>query len=100
MSVPNRLPQTAIGQADGAQAMHRQIRPGSTGDSELDVGRPQMNAQELRDMAPPDKSAPHAAPDAPAGKGHDGHAKAGAQPAMSAAMAHEMGHSGTDLAAM
>ena len=59
-----------------------------------------MNAQELIDTAGPDKSAPHAAPAAPAGKGNDGHAKAGAQPAMSADMAHEMFHSGTDLAAM
>ena len=59
-----------------------------------------MNAQELIDTARPDKSAPHAAPAAPAGKGHDGHAKAGAQPAMSADMAHEMGHSATDLPAM
>jgi P-type Cu2+ transporter len=36
----------------------------------------------------------------PAGKGHEGHANARAQPAMSADMAHEMGHSGKDLPAM
>ncbi|MFM0415966.1 heavy metal translocating P-type ATPase [Paraburkholderia aromaticivorans] len=33
-------------------------------------------------------------------KGHNGAAASGAQPAMSADMAHEMGHSGTDLQAM
>ena len=41
-----------------------------------------------------------AAPAAPAGKGHEGHAAPGAQPAMSADMAHEMGHGGKDLPAM
>jgi len=42
------------------------------------------------------------APDAaaPAGKGHEGHAASGAQPPMSADMAHEMGHGGKDLPAM
>ena len=35
-----------------------------------------------------------------AGAGHEGHAAAGGQPAMSADMAHEMGHDGKDLAAM
>jgi len=39
-------------------------------------------------------------PAAPATDEHKGHAKAGAQPTMSADMAHEMGHSGHDLAAM
>jgi Cu2+-exporting ATPase len=45
------------------------------------------------------KSAP-AAPAAPAGKGHEGHAAPSAKPAMSADIAHEMGHGGTDLPAM
>jgi len=43
------------------------------------------------------------APSAPAGAGHEdhqGHMKAGDQSAMSADMAHEMGHDGMDLAAM
>lgn len=44
------------------------------------------------------------APAAPAGAGHQDHAKAGAkpggQPAMAANMAHEMGHGGKDLPAM
>ncbi len=39
-------------------------------------------------------------PAAPAGKGHEGHKASGAQPAMSADMAHEMGHSGKDLPTM
>ena len=43
---------------------------------------------------------PDAAPAALAGQGHEGHAKAGAPPAMSADMAHEMGHGGKDLPAM
>jgi len=43
--------------------------------------------------------APEPAP-APAGKGHEGHAATGVQPAMSADMAHEMGHGGKDLPAM
>jgi Cu2+-exporting ATPase len=42
-----------------------------------------------------------AAPTAPAGADHKGHAAPGAQPAMSADMAHEMGHGGNmDLPAM
>ena len=51
-------------------------------------------------------SAAAPAPDAPTAggheghEGHEGHAKPGAPPAMSADMAHEMGHSGTDLPAM
>ncbi|MDZ4731766.1 MAG: heavy metal translocating P-type ATPase, partial [Xanthomonadales bacterium] len=44
---------------------------------------------------------PDATPAAPPGKGHEDHAKPGAQPAMSADMAHEMGHGGNmDLPAM
>ena len=39
-------------------------------------------------------------PAAAASKGHEGHAKAGTPPAMSAEMAREMGHGGGDLAAM
>ena len=50
--------------------------------------------------APGPVPAPDAAPATPAGKGHEGHAKAGPQPTMSADMAHEMGHGGTDLPAM
>jgi len=34
-----------------AVAIHRQIRPGPAGDSELEVEQPQMNAQELIDTA-------------------------------------------------
>jgi P-type Cu2+ transporter len=44
--------------------------------------------------------APDATPTAPAGKDHEGHAAPVAQPAMSADMAHEMGHGGKDLPAM
>jgi len=51
-------------------------------------------------VAPAPAPAPDAAPAAPAGKGHEGHAAPGAQPAMSADIAHEMGHSGKDLPAM
>ena len=40
------------------------------------------------------------APDAPVADGHKGHAAQGPQAAMPADMAHEMGHSGTDLPAM
>jgi Cu2+-exporting ATPase len=40
------------------------------------------------------------APPTPAVDGHEGHAAPGAQPAMSADMAHEMGHGGKDLPAM
>ncbi len=50
--------------------------------------------------APAPVPTPDAAPAAPPGKGHEGHAAPGAQPAMPADMAHEMGHSGTDLSAM
>jgi Cu2+-exporting ATPase len=50
--------------------------------------------------APAPVAVPAAVPAAPAGKSHEGHAKEGAQPAMSADMAREMGHGGTDLPAM
>ena len=46
---------------------------------------------------------PNASPSAPAAKGHEGHkghAAPGGQSAMSADMAHEMGHGGGDLGAM
>ncbi|MEP7181923.1 MAG: heavy metal translocating P-type ATPase [Betaproteobacteria bacterium] len=46
--------------------------------------------------APASDAAPVASP----GKGHEDHAAQGAQPAMSADMAHEMGHGGADLPAM
>ena len=45
-------------------------------------------------------SAPAAAPDHKGHAGHEGHATPGAPSAMSADMAHEMGHSGTDMQAM
>ncbi|MCR4374923.1 MAG: heavy metal translocating P-type ATPase, partial [Acidobacteria bacterium] len=51
-------------------------------------------------VSPAPAPTPGAAPAAPAGKGHEGHAAPDAPPAMSADMAHEMGHSGTDLSAM
>jgi Cu2+-exporting ATPase len=49
-----------------------------------------------------DAGAAAPAPDAaaPAGKGHDGHAAQGAQPAKATEIAHEMGHAGKDLPAM
>jgi Cu2+-exporting ATPase len=50
--------------------------------------------------ATPVASAAGPAPAAPAGPGHEGHPAPGAQPAMSANMAHEMGHGGKDLPAM
>jgi P-type Cu2+ transporter len=43
---------------------------------------------------------PKAAPAVPAADGHEGHAKPGAKPAMSADIAHEMGHGDKDLPAM
>ena len=45
-------------------------------------------------------AAPKPAPADPVANAHEGHAAPAAQPAMSADMAHEMGHSGKDLAAM
>jgi Cu2+-exporting ATPase len=50
--------------------------------------------------APTAASGAAPAPVASAVDGHQGHAAPGAQPAMSADMAHEMGHGGTDLPAM
>ena len=50
--------------------------------------------------APVPARAPDAAPAAPAGKGREGHATPGAQAAVPADMAHEMGHAGKDLPAM
>ena len=53
----------------------------------------------VADMAKTPPASPATVP-APATNGHKGHVAADAQPAMSADMAHEMGHSGMDLAAM
>ena len=51
--------------------------------------------------SPEDRRPDNAAAEAsPAEKAHEGHAVAGTHSAMSADMAHEMGHGGTDLAAM
>ena len=51
--------------------------------------------------ASPTARATELAPPAAAGpEGHEGHAKPGAQPSMSAEMAREMGHDGMDLPAM
>jgi Cu2+-exporting ATPase len=50
--------------------------------------------------AAPVAPAAASAPDDPAVAGHEGHSVPGAQPAMSADMAHEMGHGAKDLPAM
>ncbi len=50
--------------------------------------------------APPSGPAAAQTPVAPAVAGHEGHAAPGAQDAMSADMAHEMGHGGSDMSAM
>ena len=60
----------------------------------LDLQRPQP----LRRKLP--RGHCRARASAPAVAGHEGHAAPGAQPAMSADMAHEMGHGGKDLPAM
>ncbi len=72
-----------------------------------DKGQAEPGAQTSTPAADVPKAAPGApatepktAPAASAAEGHEGHAKPGAPPAMSADMAHEMGHSGTDLPAM
>jgi len=57
----------------------------------------------LSPAAVPSPSAPAGeapSPATPAAEGHEGHAKPAAKPAMSADMAHEMGHSGKDLPAI
>ena len=68
-----------------------------------DQGPAEPTAQTSTPVADVSKAAPNA-PDAEpksgGHEGHEGHAKPGAQPAMPADMAHEMGHSGTDLQAM
>ncbi len=58
------------------------------------------DAESGRQTSTPAADAPKSAPAAPAADQHKGHAKAGAQPTMSADMAHEMGHGGKDLPAM
>ena len=51
--------------------------------------------------SPPESAgAPSTAPESAGHEGHKGHTKPGSQSAMSADMAHEMGHDGMDLAAM
>jgi Cu2+-exporting ATPase len=65
------------------------------------VVQPSTPAADAPKAAPGAHAAePKPAPATPAAGGHEGHAKPGAQPAMSADMAHEMGHGGTDLPAM
>ena len=60
--------------------------------------RPRLTPRCRRSLPPPTSRAPgRARPVAPLTKGH---AAPGAQPAMSADMAHEMGHDGKDLPAM
>ena len=69
-------------------------------------GAPPSTAAATEPKAPQDAPANVPAPAAPASdghkghEGHEGHAAPGAQPAMSADMAHEMGHGDMDLPAM
>ena len=91
----------------------------SVGDDEQDKATPSPTvpkaAPETKAASPAKSASKSVAPEddgqqanavpnaVPAGKGHEGHeghGTPGAQPAMSADMAHEMGHGGTDLAAM
>ncbi len=77
------------------------VREALTGD---DKGKPEAPSP-TSDVAPPKASAPSpAAGDAAAGHadraGHGGHAAPGAKPDKAASMAHEMGHSGSDMGAM
>jgi P-type Cu2+ transporter len=74
----------------------------STGTAQQDkVGPPAAPSTPVAAAPKPSPATPVSAPPpaAPAGKGHEGHSSA-PQPAMSADMAHEMGHAGTDLPAM
>jgi P-type Cu2+ transporter len=72
--------------------------PVAAGDSPEDKAASNEDAVKPTAATEPVPAAPK--PAAPAESGHEGHSKPGAQPAMSADMAHEMGHGGTDLAAM
>jgi len=63
------------------------------------MGQAAPNAQPSAPVAASPK-ADASVPPAPADAGHSGHAAPGAGPAMSADMAHEMGHGGKDLPAM
>lgn len=67
-----------------------------------DKGQPGPDEKPATSAAAAPKATPGASAPAPtpAGNGHEGHAAAGAQSAMSADMAHEMGHGGKDLPAM
>ncbi len=66
-----------------------------------DKGKPEAPSPKS-DAAPPKATPPSpAAGDAAAGHaGHGGHAAPGAKPDKAASMAHEMGHSGSDMGAM
>ncbi len=68
-------------------------------------GQRAPDAQSLAPVADVTKTSPGpptavGEPAAPVADGHEGHTPTGAQPAMSADMAHEMGHDGMDLPAM
>ena len=99
---------SAVRQRGYESATHAAASPSDAHEGRTASGAPPATptspAEKLQPAAPAPAPvpapAPGAAPTAPAGKGHEGHAKAGPQPAMSADMAHEMGHSGKDLPAM
>ncbi len=70
------------------------------GDGQTEPTAPASTSAAAAPKLPP--SAPDAVPTpaAPSVAGHEGHAAPGAQHAMSANMAHEMGHGGSDMSAM
>jgi Cu2+-exporting ATPase len=105
-SSPDAAPASAVPAAKGHAAPSAQ--PSTPAAAETKAAAPTIDgnkgqaalvAQPSTLVAADPKTAP-SAPAASEGAGHEGHAPTGAQSAMSADMAHEMGHGGTDLPAM
>ncbi|MBK7580112.1 MAG: heavy metal translocating P-type ATPase [Myxococcales bacterium] len=92
---PHAVAPVAAGAASAGSAEQDKATPGAT-PSEPAPPKPSPPAA----PAPSAPAAAVGAPAAAAGKGHEGHGAPSAQPAMSADMAHDMGHGGKDLPAM
>jgi P-type Cu2+ transporter len=107
-AVPDGPPSTPVAAAPKPSLVGPASAPAPAArDGQQDKASPDAAPFTAATAAPkPTQDAPVAAPGAepaptaPAVGGHEGHAAPAAQPAMSADMAHEMGHSGEDLPAM
>lgn len=115
-AAPNSPPATPAGTAThdaadtgGIENVIAKVRHALTGDDKVPEDSPPTSEAAAAKGATAATTLAATLPAVPAHDGHEGHEgharhaehpKAGAQPAMSAEMAHDMGHDGMDLAAM